>query len=337
MDAIRGAWHTWDANCAGAVRGGLATLGLTELLHEPSSVSAHFPFVRSPTPLVTAILAYLAVVAYGRLIRRPQPPGSKESAAWRMAVQGHNLGLVALSSYMFLRIIYEARKNGYSLWGPAFNVKEVGMARVIYVFYMSKWWEFLDTVRAAAEQHCLQRCRRTCAMQSTPNVLHVPAFHAVLRSFLKDLLVLSVANSKLVRGTAQIVRAMLHPRELICSGSAASAFFKRNKTVEYLRSYLVRVAGDHGGERQRTAGHISACLPPPLHFGHLVRNPINWPPLHRCSKGSTAFGVCGGTANSCLSCAASRAGAGCPRLIIAAAAVGGRSRTLRQAATVRSC
>ena len=67
----------------------------------------------------------------------------------RAFVQLHNVFLIALSSYMFGGSIYEAWMNGYNFWGNAYDVSQVGMGRVIYVFYMSKWYEFFDTVSAA--------------------------------------------------------------------------------------------------------------------------------------------------------------------------------------------
>ena len=47
---------------------------------------------------------------------------------------------------MCLTTIYQAFVvNSYSFWGQGYSVKEVGMGRIIYVFYMSKWYEFFDT------------------------------------------------------------------------------------------------------------------------------------------------------------------------------------------------
>lgn len=39
----------------------------------------------------------------------------------------------------------KAYKNGYSVWGNAYNPKETAMAHYIWVFYVSKIYEFLDT------------------------------------------------------------------------------------------------------------------------------------------------------------------------------------------------
>ena len=41
--------------------------------------------------------------------------------------------------------ILEARKNKYHLWGNEYKQSEVEMAKYIYIFYISKIYEFVDT------------------------------------------------------------------------------------------------------------------------------------------------------------------------------------------------
>ena len=60
----------------------------------------------------------------------------------------HNLILILLSAGMAGSAVYWAVKGGYNFWGNAFKPSEREMALTIYVFYMSKFYEFFDTVCA---------------------------------------------------------------------------------------------------------------------------------------------------------------------------------------------
>lgn len=46
---------------------------------------------------------------------------------------------------MFLNSCYQAYSNNYSFWAQPYNVKEVHMAYGIYIFYISKLYEYFDT------------------------------------------------------------------------------------------------------------------------------------------------------------------------------------------------
>ena len=46
---------------------------------------------------------------------------------------------------MCIGCIVEAYKSGYKLWGNKFNVNEKQLAFYIYLFYVSKIYEFVDT------------------------------------------------------------------------------------------------------------------------------------------------------------------------------------------------
>jgi hypothetical protein len=141
------AWETWDAACTHFVREGCRRLGFQELLKRPAPAVASLPFVQSPTPLATVILVYLLIVGISFVFRTPISRSSLgENTVLRGLVQLHNSFLVCLSGYMCITALREAYANGYSFWGNDYNPKEVGMARITYIFYISKAYEFLDTV-----------------------------------------------------------------------------------------------------------------------------------------------------------------------------------------------
>lgn len=141
-------WKAWDATCLQITRGLFAKLGFTELLLPPAEPVADLPFVASPAVLVTSILVYLVVICSSLILSAfSRTETKRDNAAIRMFVQAHNVFLVGLSSYMFTGIIYQAISNGYSFWGNEYNPAEKGMARMIYIFYVSKIYEFMDTVR----------------------------------------------------------------------------------------------------------------------------------------------------------------------------------------------
>ena len=145
------AWAAWDQKCSQAVRSSLAHVGFAELLAPPAAPLARSPLVASPTPLCTAILVYLALVLGSLALRRPVAAGARKARTPLLdtAVQVHNVFLVALSSYMCGRTLYEAWRNGYTFWGNQYDAREAGMAHAIHIFYVSKLYEYFDTVRAA--------------------------------------------------------------------------------------------------------------------------------------------------------------------------------------------
>lgn len=117
-------------------------------LDPASPLTVDLPLVRSPTPVVTAIGAYLAVVGLAVLKNAVAPAvgePAKPSAPFRAFMILHNAFLSALSLYMCLTCIKEAIANNYSLWGNPYSPTEVGMANVIWLFYVSKMYEFFDT------------------------------------------------------------------------------------------------------------------------------------------------------------------------------------------------
>ena len=59
----------------------------------------------------------------------------------------HNLILIALSAGMAGSAVYWAVQGRYNFWGNAFKPSETEMALTIYIFFMSKFYEFFDTVR----------------------------------------------------------------------------------------------------------------------------------------------------------------------------------------------
>lgn len=145
---IAATWTAWDAACSHFMRGVFVKLGFSELLSPAAKPVADLPFVASPTVLVTSILVYLVVICGSIAINSVRKQEVKrDNAAIRAFVQAHNVFLVGLSTYMFTGIVNEAYSNGYSVWGNEYNPRETGMAKMIYIFYVSKMYEFMDTVR----------------------------------------------------------------------------------------------------------------------------------------------------------------------------------------------
>jgi elongation of very long chain fatty acids protein 4 len=135
-------WALWDDICSRAVRTAFAYAGFRELDGPPASATADLLFVKSPTPLVTCILGYLAIVAAGLAFNGGR---KRDSAALRTFVQAHNVFLVVLSVNMSARAVFEAVKNGFWLWGNAYDPSQTGLARIVHVFFLSKIYEFVDT------------------------------------------------------------------------------------------------------------------------------------------------------------------------------------------------
>ena len=79
--------------------------------------------------------------------------GAKQSSGplLRLLVQAHNLFLIALSSWMSVSACVQAWRLRYRFWGTAYSDAHGSMAIVVYVFYVSKLYEFMDTVRGSAD------------------------------------------------------------------------------------------------------------------------------------------------------------------------------------------
>lgn len=163
MDALKQYWDQWDAVCSTSVRYGLAKLGFSALLQKPQPAVAELPFVASPTPLLTCIIGYLLIVAVGLALQSNKKAGGKKAdgSVVRSAVLVHNVLLIALSGYMCLTCAYEAVKNRYNFWGNEYDSRQGGMARIVYIFYISKLYEFLDTVRSCSWKQYQRSVKRS--------------------------------------------------------------------------------------------------------------------------------------------------------------------------------
>lgn len=134
-----------DAAISGAVFDLLDAIGVNAKHQSP--ITRNFPFVSSPTPVVLSVAAYLAVVTiWCRHIRatdlRPRP---QDPRALHLLVIFHNLFLCLLSLFMGVGIISEAWKHNFSLWGNSPSHEHVTLGCYIYMFYLSKLYEFADT------------------------------------------------------------------------------------------------------------------------------------------------------------------------------------------------
>ena len=79
----------------------------------PSAITKDWPLVRSPTPVVVAIVAYIAVVCgWSSYIKRAELKPRAQDPQWLQAlVVVHNSFLCCLSFYMGWGILSEARLN----------------------------------------------------------------------------------------------------------------------------------------------------------------------------------------------------------------------------------
>lgn len=146
VETLSHAYKALDSVLTQAIRWGLNAAFGVELTS--ASPTRGLPGVDSPVPVVVASSFYLLFVSVGlyRIKSRDLKPRQKEPFVLRALVILHNLFCFGLSLYMCLGIVYEAIRNKYSLWGNAYNPKQVPMARLVYLFYASKYIEFLDTI-----------------------------------------------------------------------------------------------------------------------------------------------------------------------------------------------
>jgi len=101
----------------------------------------HWP-VTNPFHAVLLCVAYLVILAVGMQVMKNR---KKFELTWFSLL--HNGFLVLLSSYMCYETIHQALINNYTLFGNGVDESEKGlpMARVLWLFYISKPIEFIDT------------------------------------------------------------------------------------------------------------------------------------------------------------------------------------------------
>jgi len=123
-----------------------------------SPLLADLPLVRSPTPFVLLISFYFLVLAIFYPIvwfRQRRAAAAKSQGATTKTptsplltrfVQFHNIFLALLSVWMGSSMIYYHNKLGYPIWGFDYDeTRDLPMSLVMYVFYLSKYYEFFDT------------------------------------------------------------------------------------------------------------------------------------------------------------------------------------------------
>ena len=140
-------WRQWDLLVSRNILYTLKSIGWD--VDPISPATKDYIAVESPTFLISNLLFYIVIIGFGRArIRRTQRKQDLQngSPGWvNFFVIIHNIFLILLSLYMCCGCILEARKNKYHLWGNEYKQSEVEMAKYIYIFYISKIYEFVDT------------------------------------------------------------------------------------------------------------------------------------------------------------------------------------------------
>ena len=155
MDRIGHAWRSYDAVVSKYVFSMLSRMGYAEARRPASPLTRGRPLIDSPTPMITLAAAYLLIVILGTLTHKVKGPRKQKSdPLWlRVLVQVHNTFLVILSSYMSFNAAYCAWKYSYRFWGQGYSSTEKDMGWIIYVFFLSKIYEFMDTVSQHTHVH----------------------------------------------------------------------------------------------------------------------------------------------------------------------------------------
>eukprot|EP00899_Mesostigma_viride_P005969 jgi/Mesvir1/15373/Mv06569-RA.1 len=143
INAAEALYHKIDGHVAPFVFSSIEKYGGIKLV--PNPTTGAWPFVSSPTPLLLSLAAYFTIVILGLLINKATGAKKRDPVILKPFVALHNVGLVVLSTYMFVKILLEAKNNGYSVWGNAYKRSEKEMAIGITIFFLSKIWEFVDT------------------------------------------------------------------------------------------------------------------------------------------------------------------------------------------------
>eukprot|EP00897_Mesotaenium_endlicherianum_P001449 jgi/Mesen1/1331/ME000013S00823 len=142
----RAALSPVDAAITDAVFFVLEKIGLD--MKHPSPITKDLPLVSNPSPVILSVVAYLVVVWVWtwHIKSAGLKPRQQDPLPLQWLVILHNLFLCGLSLFMGLGMVSEAFRNGYSFWGNRPSDKEYTMGYLIYIFYASKLYEFMDTL-----------------------------------------------------------------------------------------------------------------------------------------------------------------------------------------------
>ncbi|KAG0586690.1 hypothetical protein KC19_2G109800 [Ceratodon purpureus] len=146
MDVVERFYGELDGKVTDGVHALVRKVFDVELTSTP--VTKGLPTVDSPTPIVIACALYLTIVIGGLIWIKAKDlkPREKEPVLMQALVLVHNLFCFALSLYMCVGITYQAITHRYSLWANAYRPQHKEMAIYLYLFYMSKYVEFMDTI-----------------------------------------------------------------------------------------------------------------------------------------------------------------------------------------------
>jgi len=111
-------------------------------------VTENWPLVSSPTPCILLLLKYILVVGVCFVYQKTFPAKEKkpEGPFFKAFVMFHNLFLSLLSLWMMVKTLYHALTSDYTLIGDAYiPERDADFAWVVYIFYLSKYYEFIDT------------------------------------------------------------------------------------------------------------------------------------------------------------------------------------------------
>jgi len=103
-----------------------------------------WPLMSSPWPCVSIVIFYVLTVHFGRIWMRDREPYDV-----KIFLIVYNIVLVALSAYMTGEIFRQAYFVGGYSWvcnGIDKSDKGIGLARVIWIFFVSKFLETFDTI-----------------------------------------------------------------------------------------------------------------------------------------------------------------------------------------------
>jgi GNS1/SUR4 family len=104
----------------------------------------------NPLHMLGIIGIYLVVI----FVLKAYTKNMKEGFKLRTLSIVHNIHLTALSAYMMIEIIRQARMHNYTLWDNAVDSEnQPGMARIIWIYYCSKVVEFVDTCIMALKKN----------------------------------------------------------------------------------------------------------------------------------------------------------------------------------------
>lgn len=110
---------------------------------ESSSLTHDYLIIKQPYIMYSSIMYYLITIFLFSLVKNNYDLNFKNIKTLLFC---HNVVSILSSIYIFTGILYEITTNDYYIIGNNLTENQVNLSHYIWVFHLTKYYEFMDTI-----------------------------------------------------------------------------------------------------------------------------------------------------------------------------------------------